>query len=392
MKCLVIACEYPPVMGGVGNAAAMFAKQMVSRGWKVEVCTAADSALAAEENAEGVVIHRLALEGSASIWASLAGELNRFENILNEFSPDVAVLHGWQGWGVRLIPYIRAKDVPVILQSHGFGMHRIPWNRRPPFGLKVWAGYQPFIWRLPRLIRDMHALVVLSKHPDFVLSFDHWLGEKTGCSNVVTIPNGVEQVTATPEPFLGICPIAAGRRVVLSVANYCDRKNQLEVLDVAARIPDEDVMFVFIGGAENEYARALRSGIEARGLGERAVVLSGVSRAITESAIACCEIALMTSKWEMQPLFLIEAMSAAKPWVSTDVGSVKEMKGGIVTSLDTAELADGVRTLLQDASMSQSFGHEGLRQWREEFAPAVVYAKWERLLGKALHPTSFSKA
>jgi len=37
----------------------------------------------------------------------------------------------------------------------------------------------------------------------------------------------------------------------------------------------------------------------------------------------------MTSKQEIRPLFLLEAMSANKPWVSTTEGGVSEGEGGI---------------------------------------------------------------
>lgn len=353
---------------------------MVHRRLEVQICTVSSPGLPAEEKTEGYTVHRLTLNGSASLWEPLRGDIDSFRRIIREFTPDIVVLHGWQGWGVRLIPWLNATGIPVILQSHGFGMHRVPWNAKPPFGLRTWVGYQPFIWRLPSFVRKMHSLVVLSKEPNFLLSFDHWLPQKAACHNVVTIPNGVPQVDGDYQAFLEVCPQAVRKRLVLYVANYCDRKNQLLALDVCARIPVEDVLMVFIGGAPNDYSSELENEITKRKMENRAVVLCGINRNATEGAISACEVALMTSKWEMQPLFLLEAMSVAKPWVSTNVGSVKELKGGIISSNRANELASAVCALLTNPDLASRQGSDGVLQWRSDFAPEVVYDKWLSLL------------
>lgn len=41
---------------------------------------------------------------------------------------------------------------------------------------------------------------------------------------------------------------------------------------------------------------------------------------------------IMTSKWEMQPLFLLETMSPNKPCLSTNVGCGSELQGGIIST------------------------------------------------------------
>lgn len=384
MKCLVMASEYPPAKGGIGNAAATFAKEMVRRGWSVEICTTHLAGLPDEEIVEEGMIHRLSLHGDASIWNPLGGEVARFDQILRDCKPDVVVIHGWPAWCVLLVPRIHDAGIPVILQSHGFGFHRIDWNPIPPFGLKVWAGYQPFIWRLPRFINRLHALVVLSKQPDFKLSFDHWLGDKLHSHKVTTIPNGVAKVHGSKEDFLEICPQARGKKIVLCVANYCDRKNQLLGLEIANLMSRQDVFFVFIGAEENQYTSTMRAKLAAFDLSARVAMFTGLSRAMTESAIVACDLALMTSKWEMQPLFLLEAMSIGKPWVSTHVGSVTELQGGLVAPRESAALAEKTAMLLDDSELVSRCSCAGLQQWLAEYEPSVVYRQWEALLLSAI--------
>ena len=387
MKCLVLTSEYPPSIGGVGNAAAAFSREMSARGWVIEIVTVANHDQALGEKAPEGIIHRLSLNGDSSFWNPLSGEVARLKALIADFSPDVTVIHGWQGWCARAAPCLNSAKIPIVLQSHGFGMHRVPWHLRPPFGLKAWAGYVPFMLQLPHFIRKLHALSVLSKEPRLLTGFDHWVGTRFGCKNVVTIPNGVEKIQTSPEEFLATCPLANKKHVVLCVANYCDRKNQLLALDVARWTNKGDIFFAFIGGEQNAYCRELEKRTRSWGLEECVALFHGVSRSFTESAIQACDIALMTSKWDMQPLFLLEAMSAGKPWVSTNVGSVSELRGGIISKVSTKNLTSNLLKLLNDKKLRKQLGKEGASQWVTEFSTDMVYDRWQDLLLSAISKT-----
>ena len=384
VKCLILTSEYPPSIGGVGNAAAAFAKEMSARGWVIEIVTGSVLEHHQKEEAPQGTIHRLCLNGDASYWNPFSGELARFEALLADFSPDVAVIHGWQGWCVEAVSRLHSAKIPIVLQSHGFGMHRVPWHLRPPFGLKAWVGNVPFILRLPNFIQNLYALSVLSKEPRLLTGFDHWVGSRFRCQNVVTIPNGVEKIESSPLEFLETCPFAVNKHVVLCVANYCDRKNQLLALDVARQTGKEDIFFAFIGGEQNTYYRELEKRILAWGLEKRVALFHGVSRSFTESAIQACDIALMTSKWEMQPLFLLEAMSASKPWVSTNVGCVSELEGGIISTTSANALISNLSNLLQDSNLRNKLSKAGSIQWGTEFSTTIVYNRWHDLLLTAI--------
>jgi glycosyltransferase involved in cell wall biosynthesis len=380
MKCLVLSCEYPPTKGGIANAAAAFAEAMVSRNWEIEVCTTVIYGEPSLRKISSVNVHRLQMEGDASIWNPLSGDIERFEIILRRMSPDVVVIHGWQSWCVRMLPLLREAGIPAILQSHGFGLHRVNWYPKPPFGLKVWVGYQPFIWCMPSFISSLFALVVLSRKPNMIRSFDHWLGGKADCNNIVTIPNSVASPKGTKKDFLSRHPNLIEKKIVLCVANYCDRKNQLAALDVIRKIDDPRSCLVLIGGEENEYTHRVRRKVVAMNLSHRVMVLSNISREHTESAIAACDVALMTSKFEMQPLFLLEAMAVGKPWVSTLVGSVNELEGGLISDNRSSSMASHVTRLFADTSLYADLARKGFEQWQNEYTQEVVYDKWNKLL------------
>lgn len=93
---------------------------------------------------------------------------------------------------------------------------------------------------------------------------------------------------------------------------------------------------------------------------------------------------IMTFKWEMQPLFLLEDMCANKPWVSTNVGSVAELEGGIISTTLAKALASRLFKILQDSSLKNHLGKAGSTQWAAEFSTAIVYNRWHELLLTAI--------
>lgn len=380
MRVLILTSEYPPSVGGVGNACAAFAREMSARGWDCEIVTGIVEGQSDIQHAQEGVIHRLLLSGDASLWSPFCGDIPRLKTIITDFKPQIIVIHGWQGWCVKAVPLIRAANIPIVLQSHGFGLHRVPWHLRPPFGLKAWAGNLPFIVGLPDFIKKLHRFSVLSREPRFANAFDHWVASRFKCQNVVTIPNGVEKVGQSPSIFLQKCPAAINKRVVLYVANYCERKNQLLALDVARLIRREDIFFTFIGGEPNAYFKQLEKRMQSWGLENYVALFHSAPRSFTESAIQACEVAVMTSKWEMQPLFLLEAMSAGKPWVSLNVGSVCELRGGIIAENSTQAIASSILQLMNEIELKNKLGDEGLSHWGSEFSHSVVYNRWHELL------------
>jgi glycosyltransferase involved in cell wall biosynthesis len=79
-----------------------------------------------------------------------------------------------------------------------------------------------------------------------------------------------------------------------------------------------------------------------------------------EKVLAVADIVILTSDNEGTPLSLIQAGMAGLPVISTNVGSVPEvvLNGitGIVTSLDTEEIADSLEKLFKYKALREQFG------------------------------------
>ncbi|MDE5757172.1 MAG: glycosyltransferase [Allobaculum sp.] len=120
----------------------------------------------------------------------------------------------------------------------------------------------------------------------------------------------------------------------LYIGNYCQRKNQIKALELFYESEKlKDFGLVLIGGSENDYCKLLKKRNEqlSHKHGPRNVkILYGQNREsiieYTKSAFA----SIMTSTFEYYPIVLVESMAAGVPFISTNVGIVRMLPGGII--------------------------------------------------------------
>src|ERR1035437_9994059 len=78
------------------------------------------------------------------------------------------------------------------------------------------------------------------------------------------------------------------------------------------------------------------------------------------SAVKQADVVLITSSREASPLVVLECMAAGTPWVSLDVGCVRENSGGVLVSSDN-EMVSVTLQLLNDPQRREQLAHEGRR-------------------------------
>ncbi|HET6934668.1 MAG TPA: glycosyltransferase family 4 protein [Candidatus Angelobacter sp.] len=96
------------------------------------------------------------------------------------------------------------------------------------------------------------------------------------------------------------------------------------------------------------------------------------------SAIREADLLLVTSKWEASPLMVLESMAAGTPWVSVDVGCVREHAGGVVVE-SLKEMVDTSAALLQDRTRRRELGSAGRHRIAERHDWNAVAGQYEKL-------------
>jgi glycosyltransferase involved in cell wall biosynthesis len=386
-RLLILTPSYPPSKDGVANAAALLAEGLAARGHEVAVGTVWHPERAPSAPGSNPVVQHFKLQGSPSWTDPLRGETNQLKRLVAEFRGDAVLCLGPDAAPTVLAMQTFAKvPAPKVLVSHGFPLHhKVPWHPKFPWGLGTWLSWQPFLWQLPWLLRRFDRLVFLSGQRDFGRFLDHRVAHLVARRRIQVIPNGVEwKIAPAHRPDFRRTNGLQDALLFLCVAYYCDLKNQLMALRAyrRARIPNSAL--VFIGAELNDYSLQMQQLDQqlAPAFPEgRVLLLEKLDRAPTEAAFAAMDAFVLASKTEAQPIVLLEAMAAGKPFISTDVGCVRELPGGLVVR-DEAAMTRELQRLAANPKLRASLGDAGHREYLAKYRKDAVLNTYETLIEK----------
>jgi glycosyltransferase involved in cell wall biosynthesis len=152
------------------------------------------------------------------------------------------------------------------------------------------------------------------------------------------------------------------------------------------RYPNLSVKFIIVG--DGELNKDLRTQANELNLGQL-VEFIGWQKDLRE-VYANLDIVCLTSLNEGTPLSLIEAMSAAKAIVATDVGGVREVldsAGILVESGDVLALAEAFKILLENDSLRVKMGQQAREVVRENFTKERLVSDIKKLYLSLFLPT-----
>lgn len=98
--------------------------------------------------------------------------------------------------------------------------------------------------------------------------------------------------------------------------------------------------------------------------------------------IMACRLAVLPSRAEVLPMFLLEAMSCGRPVVATEVGEVPELvgDGGIVVSPDDASaLSVALVALLRDPDRADELGRAAAVRAHAQYDPGLLVQRLNRI-------------
>lgn len=152
----------------------------------------------------------------------------------------------------------------------------------------------------------------------------------------------------------------AGPPVILTIGRLAPQKGLDTLLDAAAILKSRGFHFRLLILGEGELRTMLEAQRDQLELSE-IVALPGFSSSV-KSSLARSSIFVLSSRWEGNPLALIEAMAVRKPIVATaSVSGVTdlidhEVNGLLVPVDDPAALAHGLERMLNDRNFATTMG------------------------------------
>ena len=265
---------------------------------------------------------------------------------------------------------------PVVLTEHGVYVREsyLAAVRSPAS-----PGERFISTRLARgLARSAYATAdVISPVTDANASWEVGLGVDP--AKIHVIRNGVDEpLAATPAPA-SASVVAVGRIDPLK-----DVHTMLRVAaQVIARMPE--ATFRYFGPVtqgQEAYGRSCHELHGRLGLGDRFRFMGPTQD--PNAAIRDADLVLMTSISEGMPMALLEAMSQARPVVSTGVGGVPEVVRGcgmVAAPGDTHALALSTLTLLRNPRLASELGRRGHARVQRIFARSASLTGYRELFG-----------
>jgi L-malate glycosyltransferase len=390
MRVLHTCHTYWPHADGVAIVMQRVSEGLAARGHQVTVATGPAQAPPAEEHG-GVQIRRFAVRGNEATGCS--GATDAYARFVASFPCDVMLNYAAQICTTDLVfPLLDGLGCRKLIAPCGFS------------GLKD-RRYAQYFSRMPAYLRAYDAAVYHSRtYQDARFAAAHHL------ENSVFISNGAD-VMATPRGAPGFrAKYSIGEAtLLLSVGRVEAMKGQDLVLEAFRRSGLHDAALVLVCPEISRFASgALRTAAgpffrprwesraalyrlaerhlpgRARRLewglsdGKAVYVLAGLPRQDVLAAYADADLFVFGSRVECSPLVIIEAMASGTPFISTPVGNVPDMPGGVIVR-DAVSMAEATDRLSLRGEEWSDLSKAGRTAWEAGFTWDRVVDQYERL-------------
>jgi glycosyltransferase involved in cell wall biosynthesis len=256
---------------------------------------------------------------------------------------------------------------PDVVHAHGMragalcalALATIPAGKRPPLVVTVHnappagGGARALAYRALERVAARRAAMVLCVSRDLDERMTAAGARHVGRAVVPAPGSAPGSAPGTPAPDAGIrrpAGLPAGRPVVFGAGRLAAQKGFDVVLEAATSWRDIDPLPQVVIAGEGPLLAMLRG--RARQLGVDAVFLG--HRDDVPALLAACDVFVLPSHWEGQPLVLQEALRAGAAIVASRAGGIADLAGPgaacLVPPGDAAQLAAGVREILLDQS------------------------------------------
>ena len=183
--------------------------------------------------------------------------------------------------------------------------------------------------------------------------------------------------------------VAAEEFVYLSVARFWPQKDHQTLLEAFAKGPGRRAGSRLLLAGDGTLRQATEELAKRLGIASHVTFLG--HRADIADVLGAADVFVLSSRWEGNPLAVMEAMSAGRAVLGTSVGAIPELvrhgiDGLLVAPGDAAAMADGMCLLQAQPAMLRKMGNSGGARALERFdLPAMVQAYtqlYERIFGQ----------
>jgi glycogen synthase len=326
MRVLILSWEYPPLIeGGLARHVRKLSENLVRQDVEVHVLTRGQEESPAEEEMEGVVVHRVREPrrprelGEFVAWIEHmnADMLAAGVELGDRFSFDVVHGHDWlvAVAGDHLAKRFRCPFV-VTIHATEYGRHQGWVDKHPQSHIH---GVEK--WMANRADRVVTCSAYMREHVADIYGLDE--------ERVTVIPNGIDPSDLVPVDDLEALRARfadPSERLVLLVGRLVYEKGfqiALEALPGLISRLGGGVRFLVAGSGTAE--EELRAQADALGLSEHGTFLGWIGDDVLHSLYRISDLTVVPSIYEPFGLVALEAMASGCPCLVADTGGLREV-------------------------------------------------------------------
>lgn len=349
MKILITTEQYYPFVSGVSSVVTAIAEELALKKNDIHVATSFLNREKLEIN--NVKIKEFKIKGSFSTF--YRGETKEYLNYVLNGGFDVVINECVQTWNVDLLlPHLKYLKAKKILHSHGFSLYK--FKTKNFLATSKAKLYYTFLHKYLGNYDKIYTLSNSNSDVEYLNKYN---------LNYDILPNGLSSDLISTEHKNN------NNNFLINISNYYPLKNQEFILRSFYK-SNTNLKLIFIGAntLKNylEQLRELKKQLDDEFGYKEVTFLYKISRDKTIEMLKQSSLFLCGSKLEAFPIVILESMGTATPFISTDVGNITELKGGMI-SKDEEHMGKLIDLILDDDTVYNKLSIDGLLEINQKY-------------------------
>lgn len=375
MKIIFTVYTYYPMKDGVSSVTTYLAEGLAKRGHDVTVVTPAYGNKQ-EETHNLVKIKRVEVYNIHTIYK---GDRQAYRLLIKDLTKDADTLIcvcTQTPTTEFLFPVLEEIKCKKILYMHG--MLDFRWSREDFASLSIFAHKSwnriryGISYALNRKYFYKFAHVIQLYKEDYATEF---FEKKYGIECEI-VGNAAEEV------FFERDTLECANPYAICVSNYLEGKNQEKLIRAIYQTKDDTLKLILIGSENTPYLEKLQKlnqCLAEKCGNDRTRFLINIPRDKTVEYIKNATLYLFGSKEEKFPMAIAEAVAAGVPYISTNVGCVSSLPGGVIIETED-EMASWIDKLMADEDLRRKYSENGMSYAKENLTIASKVKQLEELI------------
>ena len=337
MNILITVATYFPLKDGVQKVTQYQAENLVKLGHNVFVITSnCGGKFKDKEKINGVNIYRVdATNKNMLHFGDYQQYKKRVYDIIERENIDVMMnvcLESFSAdWVLKFISNLKCKKILMMHSMHDFRWNKNDFSSFSNFTKKILRDIRWGIFYKSNINKiKMYDAYIHLHEDDYSLNFF----KKYKIDNNYIIYNAADDVFFENNVIK--------KNMIINVGSYNSRKNQKGVMKIFYEASTKDYELVLIGNPSNKYYDdliKLKKTFDKKFEEKKVTILCNIDRKTTIDYLKKSSIYLSASTWEGFPISIVESMAAGGTFISTDVGILNKIPGGVVSD-DYNKLVD----------------------------------------------------